>query len=179
MGTDKARLVVERRDARGAFGARARGGVRSGGRGRSGRERAARGARGSARRGSAGRAARGRGRAGRSARRCVLLACDLPFVDAALLRLLVEWPGTGTVIPVVDGRFQYACARYGAAAFDEAARRVAPRAYVVARDRRRRLRVPHRSRLGRRGVGARRSPTSTRPTTCGGSASREPRSLGP
>jgi len=50
----------------------------------------------------------------------VLLACDLPFVEAALLQLLVEWPGTGTVIPVVDGRFQYACARYGPAALDEA-----------------------------------------------------------
>jgi len=46
----------------------------------------------------------------------VLLACDLPFVDASLLRLLVERPGTGTVIPVVDGRAQYACARYGPAA---------------------------------------------------------------
>ena len=44
----------------------------------------------------------------------------MPFVEAPLLRLLVEWPGTGTVIPVVDGRFQYACARYGSAALDEA-----------------------------------------------------------
>ncbi len=51
----------------------------------------------------------------------VLLACDLPFVEAPLLRLLVEWPGTGTVIPVVDGRSQYACARYGPAALDAAA----------------------------------------------------------
>jgi len=50
----------------------------------------------------------------------ILLACDLPFVEPALLQLLVEWPGSGTVIPVVDGRFQYACARYGAAALDEA-----------------------------------------------------------
>ena len=50
----------------------------------------------------------------------VLLACDLPFVEPPLLRLLVEWPGTGTVIPVVDGRFQYACARYGRAALGEA-----------------------------------------------------------
>jgi molybdopterin-guanine dinucleotide biosynthesis protein A len=50
----------------------------------------------------------------------ILLACDLPHVSPELLRLLVEWPGSGTVIPVVDGRFQYACARYGAAAFDEA-----------------------------------------------------------
>jgi molybdopterin-guanine dinucleotide biosynthesis protein A len=53
-------------------------------------------------------------------RMVMLLACDLPFVEAPLLRLLAEWPGTGTVIPVVDGRFQYACARYGAAAFEEA-----------------------------------------------------------
>jgi molybdopterin-guanine dinucleotide biosynthesis protein A len=53
-------------------------------------------------------------------RAVVLLACDLPFVEPALLQLLVERPGWGTVIPVVDGRLQYACARYGVAAFDEA-----------------------------------------------------------
>src|SRR6478609_6715311 len=53
-------------------------------------------------------------------RAVVLLACDLPFVEPALLRLLVERPGWGTVVPVVDGRFQYACARYGPASFDEA-----------------------------------------------------------
>ena len=46
-------------------------------------------------------------------RTVVLLACDLPFIEPAVLRLLMEWPGTGTVIPVVGGRFQYACARYG------------------------------------------------------------------
>jgi molybdenum cofactor guanylyltransferase len=50
----------------------------------------------------------------------ILLACDLPNVTADVLQLLVEWPGSGTVIPVVDGRFQYACARYGAGALDEA-----------------------------------------------------------
>ena len=50
----------------------------------------------------------------------VLLACDLPFVEAPLLQLLVEWPGNGTVIPAVDGRAQYACARYGRAALDGA-----------------------------------------------------------
>jgi molybdopterin-guanine dinucleotide biosynthesis protein A len=54
------------------------------------------------------------------ARPVVLLACDLPFVEPALLRLLVEWPGTGTVIPEVDGRLQYACARYGGATLDAA-----------------------------------------------------------
>ena len=50
----------------------------------------------------------------------MLLACDLPFVEPALLRLLVEWPGTGTVVPLVDGRHQYACARYGGATLDAA-----------------------------------------------------------
>lgn len=53
-------------------------------------------------------------------RTVILLACDLPNVSSELLRLLVEWPGSGTVIPVVDGRLQYACARYGPAALDEA-----------------------------------------------------------
>jgi molybdopterin-guanine dinucleotide biosynthesis protein A len=53
-------------------------------------------------------------------RSVILLACDLPHVSPELLGLLVEWPGGGTVIPVVDGRFQYACARYGRTAFDEA-----------------------------------------------------------
>src|SRR5690242_17474300 len=61
----------------------------------------------------------GRGALG-NPRAVVLLACDLPFVEPALLRLLVDRPGWGTVVPVVEGRFQYACARYGAAAFDEA-----------------------------------------------------------
>jgi molybdopterin-guanine dinucleotide biosynthesis protein A len=51
----------------------------------------------------------------------VLLACDMPFVDAPLLRLLADWPGEGTVVPVADGRFQYACARYGTSSIDEAA----------------------------------------------------------
>ncbi len=62
------------------------------------------------------------------ARPVVLLACDLPFVEPALLRLLVEWPGTGTVVPEVDGRQQYACARYGGATLDAA--KVALRAGV-------------------------------------------------
>jgi molybdopterin-guanine dinucleotide biosynthesis protein A len=50
----------------------------------------------------------------------LLLACDLPFVEAPLLRLLAEWPGEGTVIPMAGDRLQYACARYGAAALDDA-----------------------------------------------------------
>jgi len=53
-------------------------------------------------------------------RTVVLLACDLPFIEPAFLNLLRAWPGTGTVIPVVNDRYQYACARYGASALDAA-----------------------------------------------------------
>jgi molybdopterin-guanine dinucleotide biosynthesis protein A len=49
----------------------------------------------------------------------VLLACDMPFVEPPLIRLLADWPGTGTVVPVSNGQFQYACARYGQASIDE------------------------------------------------------------
>jgi molybdopterin-guanine dinucleotide biosynthesis protein A len=57
-----------------------------------------------------------------SPRTVIVLACDLPFIEPALLRLLMEWPGTGTVIPVVEDKYQYACARYGPSALDEGAR---------------------------------------------------------
>jgi molybdopterin-guanine dinucleotide biosynthesis protein A len=50
----------------------------------------------------------------------MLRACDMPFVDEPLVRLIAEWPGDGTVVPVAGGRFQYACARYGGASIDEA-----------------------------------------------------------
>ena len=50
----------------------------------------------------------------------VLFACDLPFVEAPVLRLLAEWPGRATVIPLVAGRLQYACARYGPEALERA-----------------------------------------------------------
>jgi molybdopterin-guanine dinucleotide biosynthesis protein A len=43
----------------------------------------------------------------------LVLACDLPRVEAPLLRLLAERPGEGTVIPMHRNRAQYACARYG------------------------------------------------------------------
>ena len=51
----------------------------------------------------------------------VLLACDLPFVEPPILRVLAEWESGRTVIPVVDGRPQYACARYSTAALERAA----------------------------------------------------------
>jgi molybdopterin-guanine dinucleotide biosynthesis protein A len=50
----------------------------------------------------------------------LLFACDLPFVEAPILRALAEWPGNSTVVPVVAGRLQYACARYGRDALDRA-----------------------------------------------------------
>jgi len=50
----------------------------------------------------------------------VLLACDLPFVEPPILSLLANWAGRPTVIPVVDGRLQYACARYGPDALERA-----------------------------------------------------------
>ena len=50
----------------------------------------------------------------------LLFACDLPFVEAPVLRLLARWPGRATVIPSVDGRLQYACARYGPDALERA-----------------------------------------------------------
>jgi molybdopterin-guanine dinucleotide biosynthesis protein A len=43
----------------------------------------------------------------------VLLACDMPFVDEPVLRLLANREGDATVIPVAAGRLQLACARYG------------------------------------------------------------------
>lgn len=43
----------------------------------------------------------------------MLLACDLPAVEAPLVELIARWPGHSTVVPVADGRPQLVCARYG------------------------------------------------------------------
>ncbi len=43
----------------------------------------------------------------------VLLAVDLPRLTVDTLARLVRAPGTGTVVPVVDGYPQTTCARYG------------------------------------------------------------------
>jgi molybdopterin-guanine dinucleotide biosynthesis protein A len=43
----------------------------------------------------------------------LLLAVDLPLVEAPLLRWLAEQPGADTVVPVVNGELQPCCARYG------------------------------------------------------------------
>jgi len=51
----------------------------------------------------------------------VVLACDLPNVSERLLRFLATRPGSGSVVPVVDGRPQPLCARFSASALDHAA----------------------------------------------------------
>jgi molybdopterin-guanine dinucleotide biosynthesis protein A len=50
----------------------------------------------------------------------IVLACDMPFVDVPVLRLLADRVGDATVIPVAGDRFQYTCARYGPAAVTRA-----------------------------------------------------------
>jgi molybdenum cofactor guanylyltransferase len=50
----------------------------------------------------------------------LLLACDLPFVEAPVLRLVTGQPGSGSVVPRVAGRLQFACARYGPDAIERA-----------------------------------------------------------
>ena len=39
----------------------------------------------------------------------MLVACDLPFLDETVLRLVAEHAGEGSAVPVVDGHKQYAC----------------------------------------------------------------------
>jgi molybdopterin-guanine dinucleotide biosynthesis protein A len=51
----------------------------------------------------------------------IVLACDLPKVSEALLRLIASHGGSGSVVPVVDGRPQPLCGRYSAAALDHGA----------------------------------------------------------
>jgi molybdopterin-guanine dinucleotide biosynthesis protein A len=51
----------------------------------------------------------------------LVLAVDLPRVDAPLLRLLHDWPGTDSAVPEVGGRLQPVCARYSGEALRAAA----------------------------------------------------------
>lgn len=59
----------------------------------------------------------------------VVLACDLPFADEALVRFLAEQPGT--TVPVIDGRPQPLCARYDGPALAASSRLVANGARAV------------------------------------------------
>lgn len=51
----------------------------------------------------------------------VIVACDLPRVSEPLLRLIASHPGSGSVVPVVDGRPQPLCARFSASALGHGA----------------------------------------------------------
>lgn len=51
----------------------------------------------------------------------LVLACDLPLLDNAVLELLAHWPGGGSVVPMVDGWPQLLCARWSAGDMDLAA----------------------------------------------------------
>jgi molybdenum cofactor guanylyltransferase len=50
----------------------------------------------------------------------VVAAGDLPHLNDAAVRMLVEWPGDGSVVPVVAGRAQPLSARWSPAALAEA-----------------------------------------------------------
>jgi molybdopterin-guanine dinucleotide biosynthesis protein A len=50
----------------------------------------------------------------------VLVACDLPFIDVKVLRLVADHEGAGSVLPVVGARNQYACSRWSVAAIEAA-----------------------------------------------------------
>jgi molybdenum cofactor guanylyltransferase len=45
----------------------------------------------------------------------LVVACDLPLLDVAVLEMLAAWPGQGSVVPIVDGYLQPLCARWSAA----------------------------------------------------------------
>ncbi|HEX3563979.1 MAG TPA: molybdenum cofactor guanylyltransferase [Acidimicrobiales bacterium] len=52
----------------------------------------------------------------------LVLACDLPRVTVAVLELLARASGDDTVVPVVGGRPQPLCARFGPASLDQCQR---------------------------------------------------------
>jgi molybdopterin-guanine dinucleotide biosynthesis protein A len=68
-----------------------------------------------------GRALRDLGHTGSA----LAIACDLPFLSEPVLRLLVEWDSPGSVVPVVQGRAQPLCAKWGARDLDAASELVA------------------------------------------------------
>ena len=62
------------------------------------------------------RALRERGHVGSA----LVVACDLPCLSEGLLRFLVEWDSPGSVVPVVRGRPQPLCAKWGPEDLDNA-----------------------------------------------------------
>ncbi len=55
----------------------------------------------------------------------LVLSTDLPRLDTATLTQLVNWPGAGSVVPLLGGRPQPLCARWSAADLDAVAGLVA------------------------------------------------------
>ena len=51
----------------------------------------------------------------------LLLSTDLPRIDTATLTRLKNWPGEGSVVPLLGGRPQPLCARWSAADLDAVA----------------------------------------------------------
>jgi molybdopterin-guanine dinucleotide biosynthesis protein A len=54
----------------------------------------------------------------------LVIACDLPQLSAPLLQLLVEWDAPGSVVPVVRGRPQPLCAKWGRLDLDQTSKLV-------------------------------------------------------
>jgi molybdopterin-guanine dinucleotide biosynthesis protein A len=50
----------------------------------------------------------------------LVIACDLPLLNEPLLRFLADYDAPGTVLPVVEGRVQPLCARWGPGDLDAA-----------------------------------------------------------
>jgi molybdopterin-guanine dinucleotide biosynthesis protein A len=42
----------------------------------------------------------------------LVVACDLPLVNESVFRMLADWPGTSSVVPIVDGAWNPLCARW-------------------------------------------------------------------
>jgi molybdopterin-guanine dinucleotide biosynthesis protein A len=42
----------------------------------------------------------------------LVVACDLPLVNEAVFRMLAGWPGTSSVVPIIDGVCNPLCARW-------------------------------------------------------------------
>ncbi|MHB1855511.1 MAG: molybdenum cofactor guanylyltransferase [Acidimicrobiales bacterium] len=53
----------------------------------------------------------------------LVLACDLPRLEAQVLEVLAHWPGSGTILPTLGGRDQPLCARWSAEDLDRAVAR--------------------------------------------------------
>jgi molybdopterin-guanine dinucleotide biosynthesis protein A len=60
----------------------------------------------------------------------IVLACDLPLLSADVLEVISGWPGTGSVVPLVEGVAQPLCARWSVAALDLAGVRLGSTAAV-------------------------------------------------